>query len=663
MRFRQVHLDFHTSEHIPGVGSQFDKAQFQAALREGHVDSITVFAKCHHGWAYFNAEKNEIHPTLGGFELLTAQLEAAHEIDVKAPIYISAGTDERLARRHPEWLIRSREEAGMTSSPHDFEKPGFHRMCLNSPYLEVLLEQTREVCQRYYSRGIDGLFFDIVGVQPCRCSHCLKTLRDEGRDPEDDAEIWALAERVHANYTRRIREVVDETDPAIHVFHNSGHITRGRRDLANMSSHYELESLPTGGWGYDHFPLSARYVQQFGVDFLGMTGKFHRSWGEFGGFKHPNALRYECALSAANGATFYIGDQCHPSGRMEMATYRLIGAAYAELEQKEPWLDGVSSIADIGVLSLESCIGRCAAAESTDAGVVRMLLEGNYLFDILDRESDFSPYKVLILPDAVVSDAALLHKLAAYVSGGGRILATGRSCLNEAGDAHAFDLGATYLGESEFNPNYLRPTDTYEPICMEDAAYAVFGKCYRAMAKEDAETLAVVEPPYFNRTAEHFCSHRNTPNNLAPDSAAITVGKDGAYIAFEIFSDYAEIGMLINKKAVYLALDTLLDGIKTVETDLPAQGVMTLMDQTAERRYVCHLLYAAPTKRGKNVEVIEDIIPLYNVSLTLRPDKEITRVYLAPTGEVLPYVVGDGEIKLTVPKIDCHQMVVFDYKK
>ncbi|GAE05317.1 hypothetical protein JCM10914_1413 [Paenibacillus sp. JCM 10914] len=50
MRFRQVHLDFHTSEAIKGIGSQFNKRQFQDMLRTGHVDSITVFAKCHHGW-------------------------------------------------------------------------------------------------------------------------------------------------------------------------------------------------------------------------------------------------------------------------------------------------------------------------------------------------------------------------------------------------------------------------------------------------------------------------------------------------------------------------------------------------------------------------------------------------------------------------------------
>ena len=50
---RQVHLDFHTSEHIPGVGAKFDAANFQAALKLGRLNSITVTAKCHHGWSYY----------------------------------------------------------------------------------------------------------------------------------------------------------------------------------------------------------------------------------------------------------------------------------------------------------------------------------------------------------------------------------------------------------------------------------------------------------------------------------------------------------------------------------------------------------------------------------------------------------------------------------
>ena len=417
MRFRQVHLDFHTSELIEGIGAQFSKENFQQMLRLGHVDSITVFAKCHHGWAYHPSEANETHPHLT-FDLLGEQIAAAHEIGVKTPVYISAGLDEKIARLHPEWLIRAADES--TPWVQDFMHPGYHTFCMNTPYLDILLAQIREVAKNY---DADGIFLDIVGIKPCVCQHCVRDILARGKDPRDEAAVLEQAELTYQNYLAQTRAAVDAVKPGLPLFHNSGHITRGRRDLAFANTHLELESLPTGGWGYDHFPLSARYVQGLGLPFLGMTGKFHTTWGEFGGYKHPNALRYEAALSLANGAHCSIGDQLHPSGKMDEATYRLIGAAYAEVEQKEPWCKDATNVADIGVLSIEALQGPSADKSNIhDAGAARILLEGNYLFDILDLQSDFTQYKVLILPDEATVDDTLRPLLEAYVNQGGKIL-------------------------------------------------------------------------------------------------------------------------------------------------------------------------------------------------------------------------------------------------
>ena len=138
MRFRQVHLDFHTSEKIPDIGLKFNKKQWQDALKAGHVDSITVFSKCHHGWAYHPSTKNEMHPNLN-FDLLAAQIEASHEIGVKTPVYLSAGLDEKYAVRHPEWLVRL--ENNQTMWAEDFLTAGYHKFCMNTPYLDYLLDQ------------------------------------------------------------------------------------------------------------------------------------------------------------------------------------------------------------------------------------------------------------------------------------------------------------------------------------------------------------------------------------------------------------------------------------------------------------------------------------------------------------------------------------------
>lgn len=658
MRFRQIHLDFHTSEAIPGVGSQFDKAQFQEMLRRGHVDSITVFSKCHHGWAYHPTEANTMHPSLT-FDLLGAQIEAAHAVGVKTPVYISAGLDEKEARRHPEWLLR--DENDKTNWADTWLKPGYHQFCMNTPYLEILVKQIEEVTTNY---DADGIFLDIVGVRTCLCHTCRAQLIAEGHDPRDAAAALALGERVYAEYAQRCNEAIHAIKPGLPVFHNGGHIRRGRRDLARLNTHLELESLPTGGWGYDHFPLSARYAQTLGMDYLGMTGKFHTSWGEFGGYKHPNALRYEAALSLANGAKVSVGDQMHPSGVMDPATYALIGVAYTEVEAKEAWCVDTTNIADIGLLSLEAvqlhsatAQGQMAKTGLSDSGAVRMLLEGHFLFDVLDGEADFGRYKVLVLPDGVRVDAALKAKLDAFFAGGGKVLATGESGLNEAGNGFALDFGATWAGASAFSPEYFHPHFDISPL--GEASFVMYAPGQKITLAGGTE-IGHREEPYFNRDAFHFCSHQHTPGNGKHAGPGMVHGPNGIYFAWNVFEDYAVKGSLALKQCVLHGLRRLLPN-PTLETNLPAQGIVTLTEQAGTNRYVNHLLYASPVKRGKGVEVIEDILPVQDVAVALRLPQAIKRVSLAPQGNEIAWTQADDIVRYTIPRLECHQMVVLDY--
>ncbi len=337
-------------------------------------------------------------------------------------------------------------------------KPVYHEFCMNTPYLDLLLDQIEEVVRNY---DADGIFLDIVGARQCYCQYCVQELRELGKDPRDQQAVTELGEKVFRNYALKVKDRIHRIKPDMPIFHNSGHIRRGRRDLLYFNTHLELESLPTGGWGYDHFPLSARYAQTVGLDYLGMTGKFHTSWGEFGGFKHPNALRYETALSLANGARCSIGDQLHPDGIMDEATYALIGTAYKEVATKEPWCTDVSSVADVALLSLEAVHAQqqtedSASAGLSDAGAVRMLLEGKILFDVLDLEADFERYKVLILPDGVRMTFELEKKLSDYTANGGKILATGSSGLRDTGQ-FGIDFGVKWLEENRYRPDYFHP--------------------------------------------------------------------------------------------------------------------------------------------------------------------------------------------------------------
>ncbi len=657
--FRQVHLDFHTSECVPGIGEKFEKKQFQDALKLGHVNSITIFAKCHHGWSYYPSKVNAVHPNLK-FDLLGEELKACKEIGVKSPVYLSAGFDERMAREHPEWLIRKMDES--LADTRDFSVPGYHRMCYNTPYLEKLLSEIREVMENYHPQGI---FLDISAVTSCVCGKCRADIAARGKDYRDEDAVLEQAEIVYANYVKRVEEEVRRYDPDCTIFHNGGHITRGRRDLAYGNSHLELESLPTGGWGYDHFPMSAAYVMNLGMEYLGMTGKFHTTWGEFGGYKHPNALRYEAGLSLAFGAKCSIGDQLHPNGRMNEKTYRIIGEAYGEVEEKEPWCRDAWNVCDVAVLSQEAVSLGTATRDTVyegDIGANRVLLEGKYLYTFIDEQAGFDKYPVIILPDTIRVSEKLKERLEAYISQGGKLLLSGKSGLKCGEDTFALEVGAAFGGENPKKPNYC-------VFPSEGEGEVIYEQNYR-LGDVTGEVMVKAQDSYFNRDLLHFSSHQHTPNDESCDYPAVVRTKNTVYIGWDIFTEYGKIGSLQAKRLIIEALEYLLDGKHSARAKLPDRGVLTLTKQENENRYIAHMLFAHTTMRGhfnlfgeeKQVEAIEDIVPLYQVEGSLRVAEKIKRVCLAPQMEEIPYEVKEGILTYQVPRVECHQMIVFEYE-
>ena len=676
LRFRQIHLDFHTSPAIEGIGEAFDKSAWQAALEAGHVDSITCFAVGHHGWSYNETQVGQMHPHLH-FDLLRAQFEACKEIDVNVPIYITAGVNNRVADEHPEWREVGADGGylGWAGSPI---RPGFRKLCFNTPYLDYLCELIRETVILF--PNADGIFLDIINQGECCCPWCMKTMAEQGLDARKQEDRLRVAAQSLDGYYRRTTETVRSIHPHMPLFHNSGHVPRGQRALYKYFSHLELESLPTGGWGYDHFPLSAKYCQVVGLDYMGMTGKFHTTWGEFGGYKHPNALRYECAAMLAFGAKCSVGDQLHPSGQMDASTYAIIGQAYAEVEAKEPWCANARNVADIGLLSSQAVSAGTAShphksrENPADTGATRILLEGHYLFDVIDAETDFSAYKMLVLPDDVTVNAALKVKLDAYLADGGKLFLTGKSGLNPEGTGFAFDIGAEYHGQSPFQPDFVRAREDLRPAFV-GAPVVVYVPSQRIQVT-DGQSLGEVFDPYFNRDYRHFCSHQHAPPRPDPSGYDCGVHKGGiVYLAHPVFSHYAATGAVAHKAMVLNALDLALGEDKTLASSLPSTARVSLTEQQAEDRHVLHLLYANTVNRGsamhlsdegyvrdtRAVEVVEELMSLHDVEVTLAMPRPVTEITLEPQGVDLPFATVDGRIQFKLDAFTCHQMVVLHH--
>ena len=162
MRFRQIHLDFHTNGRIPGIGSRFDPKAFGQAFKSAHVASVTVFAKCHHGYSYHPTDVGEMHPGLD-FDLLRGQIDALHVVGINAPVYTTATWDKLAAFNHPEWRTVSPEGG----SPRFLTTPngaGWAFLDYSTPYVDCLCAQVDEIMRRYPDG--DGIFMDICFQLP-----------------------------------------------------------------------------------------------------------------------------------------------------------------------------------------------------------------------------------------------------------------------------------------------------------------------------------------------------------------------------------------------------------------------------------------------------------------------------------------------------------------
>lgn len=671
LRFRQIHLDFHTSEFIDGIGSQFDPEEFATTLEKARVNSITCFARCHHGWIYYDTKLNpeRQHPHLAT-NLLKAQIDACHAHNIRVPIYTSVQWDHYTANQHPEWLAL--DETGRVSSfqsASPFEAGFYRDLCLNSPYVETFLKRhVREILE---SLPADGLFFDIVRPLPCACRYCRAGMEAAGLDPSNAAARQQFGLQTINRFMQDMTQFVRQFNSECTIFYNAGHIGTRHRPVADAYTHFELESLPSGGWGYLHFPLTMRYARTLGKDCLGQTGKFHTSWGDFHSYKNHAALQYECFRMLALGARCSIGDQLHPTGKIDPHVYELVGSVYHDVEKKEPWCRNAKPITEIGVLTPEEFYGaEIGGLPPALMGITRMLEESAHQFDILDSASELSRYQVIVLPDKIPVNADLAQKLRAYLDRGGALIASFASGMNpDASDFARQVLGARLKSEGprdlhgELVRGKLFPTNDYAEYILpgqlgkglEQTEYVLYIRGMDVEAESGAETLANKVSSYFDRTYRHFSSHRQTPSSGQVGGPAVIKNGRAIYFANPIFSEYNAVAPRWEKQLFLNALELLLPD-PLVRHDGPTTLQVAVNEQPNEKRWIVHLLHYIPERRSQEIDIIEDVIPLYNVKVSIRLPK-VKDVMSVPEGESLPYDQKNGRVKFILPQLVGHQII------
>lgn len=518
--WRKVHLDFHNSKHIARVGHEFDPAEFIATLKQAHVDSIVVFAKDMHGYCYYPSPTGPVHPGLSR-DLLGEQVRACKEAGIEVYAYYCTLWDHHLAEAHPEWLSVKRD--GTTYMPPEGEPPGWTALCASNNDLVKLIEtHVTEILTGY---DVDGIWFDmpIPRDGECFCPNCRASIKD----PEDTEAQRHYQQKLHTGFLKRLYTVANKIKPGVQVDFNNQPCYGLEKRFEWMDT-IDIEALPTAEWGYDFFPTVVRYVRTFPRAAYGMTGRFLKGWGDFGGLKTRYQLTTEAFGILAQGARCDIGDQMPPSGRLDPAVYEAIGAAYEEVERLESCLEGAQAVAELAVV----CTGHPldSLATPNNCGWAKLLGELNIQFDVVPYVGNWERYPFVIFVDYSRDDD---KRVDGYMADGGKTV-----------------WARIEPDDYEGQPDYLVMPGEGSPF-----EFAVYGT---VMATPPGGTvLAERGLAAFPRSGERYTSHSYSPfDNNTKWTAAFSLSRS-ASIFINLGRLYAETGYWIYRELVSRTLDAL----------------------------------------------------------------------------------------------------------
>lgn len=649
---RAIHLDFHTGPDIPKIGQNFNPSAFAKTFTDAHVDSVTLFAKCHHGHLYYTTNHPARHPNLPkNLDLLGEQIEALHRAGIRAPIYISVQCDEYAANTHPEWIALDAE--GKQVKWGGRFAAGWQILDMSSPYQDYLAEQLAEVLRLF--APADGIFLDMCWDQPSCSKWAFDGMRRHRLNPQSEEDRARYARLVAHQYMARFKKMVDAAHrgkPPAGIWFNSRPKTNLEEEKKFLR-HIEVECLPTGGWGYAYFPYVARFVRPMNLPTLAMTARFHKSWADFGGLKPEAALKYECCQALSQGLSCSIGDQLHPRGALDKAAYRLIGKVYQHIQACEPWMEGAKLCMQIGVL-VHPELGDHAGPDGI--GVIRALQQLRYQFDLLPPSAALNGYDLIIVPDGFRIDMALHDRLRRYLKQGGALLISGRAALTDGNEPMFTEMGIQYQGTSPYSVTYLRPAAEIDEG-LAGADHVMYEPGFRMTPRAGAQPLCHVVEPYFERTYDHFCSHNQTPPDRLSRFSAII--QNGRVITFSVpvFTAYGKHGnlpyrrLLANCMARLLPNPLLRDGGPShLETSVLRKG----------RRTIVHLISFCPARRAETLDIVEEPFPLVDMPLAVLMPRPPRNALLAPQDKELPFEYAGGYAHVRVTLLDGHGIVVFE---
>jgi hypothetical protein len=714
-RLRRLVFDMHLPDlTIPGqsgghlrelgdVATRFDPEALLELFVHARVNSVLFWAKCQYGNFYYDTALGHKHSGLGELDLLGRVLDLAHQRDMVVLAYYSNVWDVSVARVHPEWMMRDAE--GNAS----YER--WPRVCLNTPYRELVQAHLRELLSRY---AVDGLWMDMLHVLPCYCPQCEAQYRERfGRPMPRHKEGRAWLDLVHfqyevlGEYIGQARTLVKSLRPdAVFMFNYFGSPYAPPSNGLDATGLLCLSDCGTTEgyteWHGVQFPsYAARLMRAATHDrpYEVLTSRFIRTW-DFT-IRPLEQMKFEAFSVVANGGAVGLDDSPYHDGRAEPEVYRRLAEVYSEIEAREPWLLNSEPLYYAGLYhSLKTREVAEMFGEATHdgegggfygfypeqleapadvvlstQGAFKVMIEGHlptqFIYDQGLTAEELGRFRVIYMPNvaAVSEDEAELLRM--YVKEGGGLVATGATSLyDEWGEQRqnfllADILGVDFVRRGPFSFNYLQPLPGALGNELGDAPLAHYRPMQEVHLNRLADVVATLTEPIVETGGEVYYHNNQPAPYRRTDVPAVAMSQVGqgrvVYISGEPELNYAVLGHAPYRRLIVRALTWAAGERPGIVPHAP------LNTEVAFRRLngnvilhflTCWLQKGVAFQARRTAESIEETFPVYDVRVDV--PRTVCSAVLVPAGQRLA-VQREGERAwVTLPQIRLWETLVLE---
>ena len=678
--YRRAVIDMHISADSPAFMSQFDPATYIEMLSLAQVQSAVVYSHSHVGLCYFPTRVGQMHPGLGGRDILSEVISLAHQKNINVVIYMSLIFDTWAYRNHPGWKIYS------ANGKPAAENSRYGLCCPNSPYREYIRELIGEVCSNY---EFEGIRFDMTfWPEVCYCPSCQERYQRETgselpRIIDWEDPLWVRFQRKREDWLVEFAAMATSTV---------------RRIKPDVSIEHQTSTLPFN-W---RFGVTERLAEQCTFlqgDFYGdaLQGSFARklfynltpsrpagfetSIGQdltrYTALKSQEILTCKASAAIADGSAFIFIDSIEPTGVLNPRVYQRMQGVFEYTSPYEPYLGG-NLLQDVGIyMSMESKFDPADNHRAVDdpnlsnhlphvesvVGACQALRESHIPFGVITKANihHLDDFKLIILPNVLMMSEQEVNAFRQYVEKGGCLYASrttsqvNKDGLKQKDFMLSEVFGVSLEDETKETYTYIAPMPGFEAYFdgytqVHPAGFdnnQILVKAHPA-----AIPLGRLVLPYTNPADPHtFSSIHNNPPGITTDYPAIllnTYGKGKAIYAA------IELERMEHARQIFLQIINLLGGSFSVISNAPKSVEITTFYQPERNRYVISLV---------NFQKELPNIPIDGIWVRLHTDEgDPSRLVLLPSQQTIPFEQSEDGLTFRCPRLETLLMFAIELK-